>query len=606
MLGWVRSELDRSMPRVEARVAVGSAAVLYLIGAVLISTSPLLPNVGSPDVAAGVGICALLIAAALWTQVYLDRGLMLAWAAEAGGVVMIVVLCAATGGAGSPFSLLYFFALGHAAAFQPRARFLAISFAGLLAFLAPLAYSHVSLQFAAFGCVGAVLALLTISAIHVAVDRMREQRRRLQFLIEATASLDTSLDPQQTLRRLAEMALPQLAEVCVIDLTDETGSVSAVVAAASDAAVAERIEALHRERPGDRGVPDPVGEVLTTRRRCVLDEAGAILQEAPRETSHEAAGEIPRAAARQISREATVRVPGARGAVAAIPMIARGRMLGVISFYRAKRYERGQVALLQNLSGRAALAYDNARLYAERVHVAQTLRRSLLPPALPQIPGLEIESYFRPTGGGGEVGGDFYDVFQDQSSVWLVVGDVCGKGTEAAVLTGFLRHTTAAYARDGAGPASVLARVNRAMLRQDFEGRFATAILARVSFRESGAEVTLAVAGHPPALLARADTELAEFGVYGTLLGVFADASITEASTILQPGDVIALYTDGLTEALAPQLLTAEQLLAQLSGPPPSAYAAIEALLALVEPAETARDDIAILAARVVPGALAR
>src|SRR5205807_5494605 len=122
-----------------------------------------------------------------------------------------------------------------------------------------------------------------------------------------------------------------------------------------------------------------------------------------------------------------------------------------------------------DLTGRAALAYDNARLYAERAHVARTLRRSLMPAALPSIPGLQLESYFRPMGAGSEVGGDFYDVFADRDGFWLVVGDVCGKGAEAAVLTGFLRHTTAAYAREGTGPARVLARVNHAMLVHDFE-----------------------------------------------------------------------------------------------------------------------------------------
>lgn len=574
MAGWVGTELDRSMPREEARVAVASAAVLYLIGAALIATTPLLPHVGSPAGAAAVGVCALLAAAVLWRQVRRDRGLMLAWAAEAAGVVLILLLCASTGGAGSPFSLLYFFALGHAAAFQPRKRFVAISLAGMVAFLAAALYSHVSLQFAAFASVGAVLALLTIGAIHIAVDRMREQRRRLEFLIDATASLDTSLDPQQTLRRVAQMALPQLAELCVIDLTDETGSISAVVAAANDGALAERVESLQDERPGERGSRDAVGRVLASGRRVVL---------APGE---DAEGELRR-------------VPGCPPATVAIPMVARGRTLGIISFHRTAAYERGQVALLQSLSARAALAYDNARLYAERVEVAQTLRRSLRPPRLPEISGLELDSYFRPIGGGSEVGGDFYDVFEDAGGAWLVIGDVCGKGAEAAVLTGFLRHTTAAYAHEGAGPASVLERVNHAMLRHDFEGRFATAVLARLAFADAGVQLTLAIAGHPPALLARADAGPAEFGRYGTLLGVFPHPQITEASTVLQAGDVIALYTDGLTEALAPRLLSPEQLLERLGGPPPSAQAAIEALAALVEPAAPARDDIAILAARV-------
>jgi serine phosphatase RsbU (regulator of sigma subunit) len=227
-----------------------------------------------------------------------------------------------------------------------------------------------------------------------------------------------------------------------------------------------------------------------------------------------------------------------------------------------------------------------------------------MPAALPRIAGLELESYFRPMGAGSEVGGDFYDVFGDEQSFWLVVGDVCGKGAEAAVLTGFLRHTTVAYAREGAGPASVLVRVNDAMLSHDFEGRFATAILARLGFDESGVRLTVATAGHPAALVVRAGGEVHELGACGTLLGVFSDPAISETSTVLGPGDAVALYTDGLTEAQAPQrLLTVEQLIGALGAAEvSSAQTAIDALLALLDAGGAARDDIAILAARVEHG----
>jgi sigma-B regulation protein RsbU (phosphoserine phosphatase) len=217
------------------------------------------------------------------------------------------------------------------------------------------------------------------------------------------------------------------------------------------------------------------------------------------------------------------------------------------------------------------------------------------------VSGLELASFFRPMGAGNEVGGDFYDVFLDQGNCWLVVGDVCGKGAEAAVLTGFLRNTIVAYAREGAGPARVLARVNEAMLDQDFGGRFATAIVARLGFRSPEVQVTIAAGGHPPGLLARASGEAHEFGEYGTLLGIFDDPTISESSTILRPGDALALYTDGLTEAYAPErALTAHELLRPLaSAPPRFAQEAITALVELVDLDDGPRDDVAILAARV-------
>ncbi len=204
------------------------------------------------------------------------------------------------------------------------------------------------------------------------------------------------------------------------------------------------------------------------------------------------------------------------------------------------------------------------------------------------------------------MGGDFYDVFGGPESCWLIVGDVCGKGAEAAALTGFLRHTTAAYAREASGPGDVLAQVNRAMLDQDFDGRFATAILAHIRARGSHAEVAVALAGHPAALITRADGEGAcELGGSGALLGVFADAAIEEASTILEPGDSLALYTDGLSEAHAPaRVVTVREMLEQLEKTQPaSATDAIDALLALIDPNDNVRDDIAIVSARVRPGA---
>jgi hypothetical protein len=579
MRGWLSSDADQTMPRPEVQVAVASCAALYIVGAALIATSVLLPHISSPAGAAAVAVVALITAAGLIVAAARDRGsLMLAFWADLWGVVLIAVLCASTGGPSSPFALIYFFAAGHAAAFQPRRRFLIVSAACAVAFLAPLAYTNVATWFGAVASVGAVLALLTIGAIHVAVERMREQRRRLQFLIDATGRLDTSLDPGQTLERIAQLALPALAQLCVIDLADVSGAVTGTVAAAVEPALAERVEAVHAKAPPVAG-PHPVAAVLASGRPCVVERD---------------------AEAREGADEPLMREAGMH-AVAAYPMIARGRTLGVISYLRSQPFGAGQLALLEDLTGRAALAYDNARLYAERAHVARTLRRSLMPAALPQIPGLQLESYFRPMGAGSEVGGDFYDVFGDRDGFWLVVGDVCGKGAEAAVLTGFLRHTTVAYAREGTGPARVLERVNHAMLTHDFEGRFATVILARLGFRESGVEVTVATAGHPSALVRRAGGGAEELGASGTLLGVFPDPSLIEVSTILQPGDALALYTDGLTEAHAPErVLGVEELIARLeTASPRSARAAIEALMGLVDARNGSRDDIAILAAHV-------
>jgi hypothetical protein len=584
-----------ALSRREVLAAIHAEAGLYLVGGLLCSTALLIPHVRAPEAVAAVGVNALIVAAALFVAAQKELvGLTLAFVGDLWGVVLVAILCASAGGASSPFALIYLFAIGHAAGFQPRGRYLVVLVASLVAFLLPLAYETVPESFGAVACVGIVLAVLTTGVIHLALNSVREHRRRLKFLIDATASFDTSLDPAEALRNLARAAVPELAELCVIDLLDRSGTaIASTVAAALDPDVAAGVERLRREVPLDLKGSHPVARALASGTPCVVDDLAD-------------EGELAQGA--QSDEHQHFMRDAGYGSAAVFPMMARGRTHGAISFlhvHSEARYGRGVLDVLEDLSGRAAMAFDNARLYAERTRVAQTLRRSLMPAVLPSIPGLELASFFRPLGAGSEVGGDFYDAFGDEHSFWLVVGDVCGKGAEAAALTGFLRHTTVAYARDATSPATVLTRVNRVMLEQDFDGRFATAIL--VNLRIAGGEVamTIASAGHPAALLARSGGATAQFGERGSLLGVFADPVIEEVSTVLGAGDSLALYTDGLMEAHAPaHTVTPEQMIAQLQRlAPTDAQEAIDALLGLVELDEHVRDDIAILSARVTPAA---
>jgi len=591
-IGNVESTSDR-----EANAAVGIAAALYVVGAALIGTAALLPHVSAAVDVVAIALAALLTAGGLLIAFTRRRGgLRLAWVADLWGVVLIALLCAATGGASSPFGLIYFFALGHAAAFQPRGRLVLVSLAALLAFLAPVAYADVSTPFWAIACVGIILALLASGVIHLALERMRDQRRRLEFLIGATAKLDTSLDPAEALRKIARTAVPELAELCVIDLVDRRGSIGSTVAAAVDPAVAAGVERMRNARPLDLDGSHPVANVLASGVPSVIHDLTdrTALQQAAQSDEHQ-----------RFMQDAGYR------SAAVFPLVARGRTLGAISFLHVgnnARYGPDQLAVLEDLTGRAAMAFDNARLYAERAHVARTLQRSLVPAVLPVISGLTLASCFRPTGAGNEVGGDFYDVFGDRDGCWLVVGDVCGKGAKAAALTGFLRHTTVAHAREGMTPGGVLAQVNRDMLSQDFDGRFATAILAHLRLLEHDVEVTIAAAGHPPALVARAGGRIEECGDRGTLLGVFSDPVIEEVSTVLEPGDMMALYTDGLLEAHAPNhTVTVEEMIEQLKQTSPAfAQDAVDALLKLVDLDGDVRDDIAILAAQVKTNNLPR
>jgi hypothetical protein len=581
---------DRASSYSEARAAVISAAGLYLVAAALTATAPLLPRVSSPAGVAAIAAAAVITSAILLIAVRRwHGGLALAWAADLWGVLLIALLCAAAGGAHSPFALIYFFAIGHAAAFQPRSRLAVVALASVLGFFAPLVYGHVSATFGAIASVGMVLALLTAGVVHFALNRARDQRGLLGLLINATSQLDRSLDPAHTLRSIAGTAVPGLADLCVIEVLDRQGAVASTVAAASNPALAAAVERLRGQSPLDAGAADAVARTLKSNEPCVV---GDIADESARERLGGSA-EYWR----------LVRASGYRAA-AVFPMVARGRTHGAISFMhlaRRGRYRPHQLAVLEDLTGRAAMAYDNARLYAARARVAGTLRRSLMPADLPAIPGIELASFFRPMGAGDEVGGDFFDVFRDDRGCWLVVGDVCGKGAEAAALTGFLRHTTMAYARESTSPASVLWEVNQAMLEQDFGGRFATVLLAHLQPRETAVEARIATGGHPPALLARATGGVERVGDPGTLLGVFRDPAVTDCVTVLHAGDVLTLYTDGLSDAQAPRhtVTDGEMMRALARHPPTCSQDAIDALLELAELEEGARDDIAILSAQV-------
>jgi Stage II sporulation protein E (SpoIIE)/GAF domain len=585
----IGAEADTPQER-EARAAILSAAGLYLAGTALTATTVLLPHVRSPAGVVALATTALLTAAGLLVAYKRRWGaLRLAFVADLWGMFLLALLCAATGGASSPFALLYLFGIGHAAAFQPRGRFAFVAVVSLVAFLTPLLYEDVAAIFVPIACVGIVLASLGAGVVHYAISRMRQQRLHLEFLIAATAELDTSLDPTETLRRFAAAAVPELAELCVIDLLGRDGSIEDTIAASLDPAVAAGVERLRRSRPLDVRGSHPVAQVLRSATPTVLDDLtdGAVLEQAAQSDEH----------------LRFMRDSGYRSA-AVFPMTARGRIHGTISFLHVRneaRYRPEILAVLEDVSGRAAMAFDNARLYAERSHVAHTLRRSLMPAVLPVLPRLELASYFRPMGAGSEVGGDFYDAFGDDRSCWLMVGDVCGKGAEAAALTGFLRHTTGAYAREATSPGNVLEHVNRVMLDQNFDGRFATAILVRLRFEGPDVVVTVASAGHPAALIAREGGRAAEFGDRGTLLGVFSDPVIDETTTTLAPGDALALYTDGLLEAHAPdRTVTPQEMIDRLEAvSPKQAQQAIDELIGLVDLHADVRDDIAILAARV-------
>jgi serine phosphatase RsbU (regulator of sigma subunit) len=201
------------------------------------------------------------------------------------------------------------------------------------------------------------------------------------------------------------------------------------------------------------------------------------------------------------------------------------------------------------------LAADNARLYRDRSEIARVLQKSLLPPHLPEIPGVEVGAEYLPVGEANDVGGDFYDLINTVEDGWVcAIGDVRGKGVEAASVTALARYTIRAVTLKNDLPSEVLAALNEAMLRQLPGDRFCTAACVRLEPQDGSTGVGLDVsrAGHPPPFLVHSDGTVEEVGCSGRVLGVFPDAELGDTSLRLMPGEALVLYTDGVTEARSP------------------------------------------------------
>jgi len=198
---------------------------------------------------------------------------------------------------------------------------------------------------------------------------------------------------------------------------------------------------------------------------------------------------------------------------------------------------------------RGSLTQARESLLATRA-LARSLQDSLLPPVLQTVPGLDAAAFYQPAAGGTTVVGDFYDLFNARGPWWsVVVGDVCGKGTEAAKVTALARYTLRADAADHLSPATVLLRLNAALLDQQTDGRFLTAAYATFRLTPGGLTGRLCCAGHPPPLIRRADGTVRRVDSGGVAVGIMPGIQLADARFRLAPGDLMLLYTDGATEA---------------------------------------------------------
>jgi PAS domain S-box-containing protein len=388
---------------------------------------------------------------------------------------------------------------------------------------------------------------------------------RVRLLADTSAMLERSLSSDEALQELAQLLVARVADACTLDVIDLAGGLRRAGADARAPDGRARLLAM---------AGDPrVARAMEAERATFLDDLG---RQSDNVLGHSAA---------------------------LVPLVARGRAVGVLSLgwrETGRRPGRDEWSLIEALAQRVALAVDGALQYRERAHVAHTLQASLLPGALPRIPGATLAAEYVAAGEGIEVGGDFYDVFALEDGAWaLVIGDVLGKGAEAAAVTALARYTLRAVAGRSRSPSATLATLNDEMLRQKADRRFVTAVVVRMEPRPGGgARLVVACGGHPPPIVLRADGTPEVVPCTGTLLGVEPDALSTDHGLDLEPGDTLVLYTDGVTEARRDLPLTPEALAAALIGTAPDGATVVaREVVRLAEDAAAGplRDDLAAL-----------
>ena len=419
--------------------------------------------------------------------------------------------------------------------------------------------------------VGYAQPLATIVAerfsLHLENDRLRRADLRRQtwltFLAEASELLAQSLDVNLTMALIPQLVVPRLGQWCAVHTTDAWGRLQLAAATHADESALAKLYATL----GESG-PDSV--------LARLEEASRIGTQVIFSTPPEGF---------------------------ALPLVARGQRLGTLAVGRhhKQRHDADEVAVLEDVARRAAIAIDNARIHDERRRVARTLQASLLPPALPHVDGVGFAAEYVPTGS--EVGGDFYDVVPASDDHWIVVvGDVSGKGVQAATVTGLVRDVIRILVDDGKPMSEILCRVNRTLVQRG-GGRYCTLAMASVERRpDRTLGVCLHLAGHDRAVLVRADGKTSFVGKGGTALGLLETIASPDVAVTLRPGDSLVFYTDGVTERRrGRELFGSARLLdaaTPLAGYPADVMAARLRSTTINFSVEEPRDDIAILVLR--------
>ncbi len=394
---------------------------------------------------------------------------------------------------------------------------------------------------------------MVISVIEDLTEVKRAERAQ-RLLAEAGQALSASLDYHESLQRMAELAVSGLADRCQVLLRSGKGELEEVAAAGADPAA-----------DGHAGESGEVGEELAVAAEVVESDHARLA-----------------------------------GRVIAVPLALVGQppigALFLAMTHSERTFDESDLSLARELGRRAAIAVENARLYAERSLIATILQRSLLPPELPDIPGFCLAGLYVAAGEQNEVGGDFYDAFEVQGGWMVVVGDVAGRGAEAATLTSLSRYTLRTAGKLLGDPVATLEQLNAAL--RERPGLSLVSVCCAV-LREADGQVTadVVLAGHPPAFHVRAGKP-EPVGEFAPFLGAYESGEWTPVTVDLEPTDQLVLYTDGVVDTVGKEERFGEnRLVATLDGAAGAADAVARIEAAVRDFAHGSQaDDIAVIA----------
>ncbi len=399
-------------------------------------------------------------------------------------------------------------------------------------------------------------ALLTLGLLAIMAVRERTARRRFQILADIAAVSDARGSLEDAFDAICAILVPGIADFCMIDVMDEDR-----VPRRLAVRVAPGGEPRFERRLAER--------MPSTPPRMVAGDDSSL---APRFYERMSEDDL-----RGLSRDeedfeflSSVEM---RSAIT-VALQARGEVTGTLTIgvaWSGRRYRREDARFAWILSGRVALALDNAGLFANleraeraRSEIAETLQRGLLPAPLPHISGWSVAAMYQPAGAENEVGGDFYDVFRVSGGWMLAIGDVTGRGAHAASVTAVARYTLRTAAVLTGDPLVALRTLNQALL---VRGDSALCSLAVMTLSDDLSEpVRFAVAGHPPPLLVDGDA-VSEMADTAPVLGAFPDAEWSISRAEVEPGQQLIVVTDGIIEAQGSEGRFGEaRLRAELSG----------------------------------------